>query len=390
MATPEITSSGIVIETFEEIFARLQDEYRTIYGADINVDQDSPDGQKIGIEAKAILDLQEYAVSLYNSFDPDLAVGLELDKILKLSGLTRRPATKSTVSINITASTTVDLPSDYTIADTTSQNWVIVTAQTITAGVTAVEFESQDWGAIEASANTITDPVTIILGVDSVTNPLAAEPGVNEETTLEVRQRRRKSIENPSYSTIGDLYSRLFQLNGITDVIIYENETDLYDATRDIDAHTIWTIIDGGSNADITEAIIKSKTGGTGLKGTVTGTFTEEFTRPNGTIRTYVHDAKFDRPTETDIYIKFDVTKTDTSLIDTQAIKDALVGRLFTIAEDAIVTSLYATIYSAGSNFIASSLQLSKDDITYVSGVLDADFDEKFVITDAQITITEI
>lgn len=390
MATPEITSSGIVIETFEEIFSRLQDEYRTIYGADINVDQDSPDGQKIGIEAKAILDLQEYAVSLYNSFDPDLAVGLELDKILKLSGLTRRPATKSTVSINITASTTVDLPSDYTIADTTSQNWVIVTAQTITAGVTAVEFESQDWGAIEAGANTITDPVTIILGIDSVTNPLAAQPGIDEETTLEVRQRRRKSIENPSYSTIGDLYSRLFQLNGITDVIIYENKTDTYDATRDINAHTIWAVIDGGANADITEAIIKSKTGGTGLKGTVTGTFTENFTRPDGTIRVYTHDAKFDRPTETEIYIKLDVTKTDTSLIDTQAIKDALVGRLFTIAEDAIVTSLYGTIYSAGSNFIASSLQLSKDDITYVTSVLDADFDEKFIITDAKITITEI
>jgi uncharacterized phage protein gp47/JayE len=385
-----IDSNGISIETFDEIYARLSSEFKSIYGSDINLDQDTPDGQLLGILAKEILDTQEFAVNLYNSFDPDLASGQQQNKILKLSGLNRSPATKSTVSINITTSQTVNLPSDYTLSDSLGQNWVILSAQTLTAGTTAVDFTAEQWGAIEADADTITEEVTKILGVTSVTNPLAADPGLNEETDTEVRARRNKSIENPSYSTVGDLYARLLEIAGVTDVIIYENDTDTYDATLALDAHSIWCVIDGGTTTDITEAIAKSKTGGTGLRGSTTGEFTETIIKPDGGARTFIHTSNFDRPTETPIYITLNVKKKDTSLIDTDAIEDALVAETFDINEGVSVTSLYASIYSAGSNFYASDLLISDDDITYVDDYLAADYDEKFIMDAAKITITEI
>ena len=60
------------------------------------------------------------------------------------------PATKSIVEVDITASTTVDLLTGYTVVDTLGQNWVIITPQTINAGVTAVEFAAAEWGSIQA------------------------------------------------------------------------------------------------------------------------------------------------------------------------------------------------------------------------------------------------
>ncbi|OQY25514.1 MAG: hypothetical protein B6244_14960 [Candidatus Cloacimonetes bacterium 4572_55] len=63
----EFTPDGIKIQTYEEIFDFLAEGYRAIYGVDINLDQDSPDGQRVGIEAKARLDIQTFALALYNS-----------------------------------------------------------------------------------------------------------------------------------------------------------------------------------------------------------------------------------------------------------------------------------------------------------------------------------
>jgi len=67
-----------------------------------------------------------------------------------------------------------------------------------------------------------------------------------------------------------------------------------------------------------------------------------------------------------------------------------MIKRLYEINENAIVTDLYAYVYQGGTNFIATNLQLSKDNITYETDVLEAGLAEKFKITEANITITVI
>ena len=73
---PQITEQGIRIQSFSEVFEQLVEGYKDIYGQDISVDQEDPDGQRIGIEARLNLDLQQLAVSIYNSLDPDFDDGL--------------------------------------------------------------------------------------------------------------------------------------------------------------------------------------------------------------------------------------------------------------------------------------------------------------------------
>ena len=109
-----INEKGIQLDSFSDIFNNLAEGFKNIYGEDINLESSSPDGQVIGIIANVIYDLQTQLARVYNSFDPYLAEGHELDKILKLVATTRLPATKSKVDVEIEVSKNIVLPAGYT------------------------------------------------------------------------------------------------------------------------------------------------------------------------------------------------------------------------------------------------------------------------------------
>ena len=385
-----INENGLLIDEFSTIYNRLADKFKLIYGQDINLEQNSPDGQLLGIITNEIYDLQTLILHIYNSFDPDLAQGVELNKLLKLIAQTRRASTKSIVDITIVANANVTLPADYTIIDENKNEWVINAETTLIAGTNIVSFNAVNFGAIEASANTINDVVTVFPEIISVNNALPAEVGRDEESDVLLRKRRNNLLSVNSNSTIAGIYSKLFLLDTVTDAVIYENATDTYDALKDLSAHTLWCIIDGGSIDEITKIIATDKTIGTDLKGTVTEDYIETFLKADGTTRQYTHTVKFDRPSEIPLYINLIVSKRlPTDIIDIDAIKNKLVEKLYSINEKATATELYAYVYSAGNTFIASNLEVSKDNITFGNTATN-DYDEKFIISAVNIAITEV
>lgn len=389
MAT--IGQYGIEIETLENIFSDLQTAYKDIYGQDINLDQDTTDGQMIAIFSKLKRDIDENMVSIYNAFDPDTAEGVQLNRLLKLCGINRSAATKSSVDIEITTDRSLTLPSDYTVSDSLDQNWIITDNQTLPIGTTTVSFRAEEWGAVEALANTITEAVTIVLGVTNINNPLDANVGLDEQTDTELKLQRKQSVSLPSENTVEGLQAKLLNIQGVSDAIVKENDTLIYDVTLDLNGKTIWAIVDGGAIEDIGEVLSVDRGSGVALKGSETYTYQKNQIRQDGSIRVYSDVVAFDRPTETDIYIKFDIKlRAGAVSYDLEAIKDELITKTYYIGENATVTELYSFIYAAGNTFIAENLQLSDDNITYVSDSLLADIDEKFVITKANIIITEV
>lgn len=391
----EFTDTGLTIQTFDEIYQELVDEYKGIYGSDITVDQDTPDGQRIAIEAKSRLDLQSFALLLYNQMDPDLATGESLNRIIKLAGITRRPATRSQADLTITTDRALTLPDEYTVEDDIGQQWETVGTKSLSSGANTVTVVASEFGAIEASAGTITTPVTVVIGVTDVTNPADATVGQDEETDPELRVRRNKSLQTPATSTTGGLFSALGNLAGVTDLIIYENDTDTTDGTLSLAAHSLWIVIEGGTVADIVETTAKNKTGGTGLKGAVTGTFSESrtVTLSDGTELTRVidHVMKFDRPTLKTLHVRLDAEpRVSGDSVPTTLIKDKLAARTFLIAENVLASDLYVNVYEAGNNFIATNLEVSDDGSTWTDGRLLVGADGRFTLDVAQITVTVI
>ena len=87
MADNYIDETGIHTQTVDEIVSELTTEYKNIYGQDINVDSDTPDGQRINIEAQAKADVLDFAVQLYNSFDVDAVGGVAQDRLYKINNI---------------------------------------------------------------------------------------------------------------------------------------------------------------------------------------------------------------------------------------------------------------------------------------------------------------
>jgi uncharacterized phage protein gp47/JayE len=385
-----INENGILLDDFDEIFNDFVTKFKDIYGEDIALEQDTQDGQQIGILTNVIYDLQTFIARIYNSLDPDLAEGHELDKILKLIATTRLPATKSKVDVDVTVSKNVELQSTYTIKDENSQEWGLSESVTLEEGTTTLTFIAKEWGAITAQEHTINEQVTVVTEVVSLDNMQSAVVGREEETDEELRRRRNKLVGYNAKSLISSILGKLLDLNGVADAIIYENNTDELDDEKDIQPHSIWAIVDGGELKDIAKTIAIDKTIGCGLKGNVKEIYEEEFETRNGYIRTFHHEINFDRPTKTEIYIKVTVKKRSSSdIIDVDSIKNELSKLNFLISQNITATELYGTIYSAGNTFIASDLQISKDDSIYVDDILIADFDEKFEIVYENIEVTE-
>ena len=58
MTSPVITFEGLEIQTFDEVFQEIAEGFRAIYGQDINLDADVPDGQRTALQSQIYLDLQ--------------------------------------------------------------------------------------------------------------------------------------------------------------------------------------------------------------------------------------------------------------------------------------------------------------------------------------------
>jgi uncharacterized phage protein gp47/JayE len=383
------TPDGLTIQTFDEIYAELEAGYRAIYGPDINLDPNSPDGQRVGIEAKVRLDMQAFALALYNQFDPDFSAGETLNKIIKLSGIARRPATRSQVDVTVTTNRDLTLPAGYAAEDDLGQVWITSEAAALVTGANTVTLVSQTFGAVEADIATITTPASIVIGVVSVTNAAAATVGIEEETDAELRARRNLSLESPATSTRGGLFSVIGNLSGVTDLQVYENSTDATDANGTL-AHSLWIVVEGGTVADIAEAIILNKTGGTGLRGTVSGTYNETITLPDGTPYVLVHTAEFDRPTEVPLHFTLDVAGVGGDPIDQDLIKATIAARTFRISDHVTAGGMYRYAYIEGADYVVTNLLVSDDNVTYTDGRIDPAPDEKFTIAVANITITDV
>lgn len=279
-----IDALGITVKTRAELIAEYTTAYQTIYGTDINLAQDTPDGQMMNIQVQAILDLQDFVVQCYNSFNPDNALGRVLDQRVALNGIQRQAGTYTITPITIVSSQACNLyglnqsvQDVYTVQDNAGNKWLLQNTQFISGATTTVaDFRAENPGAVLTIPNTITVPFTIVLGVTSVNNPTAYSTlGINEESDAVLKVRRQLSVSLPSQGYLEGLLAALLNINGIASAQVYENNTDVTDGDG-IPAHSIWVITSGTAlDADIAQAIYTKRNAGCGMRGDVTYTITQ-------------------------------------------------------------------------------------------------------------------
>lgn len=180
-----------------------------------------------------------------------------------------------------------------TVNFTTSVNLGIIKVRTV-GEVVAINA-----GPLEQPANTIDTILTPMLGWDSVINPVPAVPGEDRETDEQLRLRFRNGKFDRATNTYDAIYSALINLDNVTEVTIYENDTSVVDGNG-VPAHSFLPIVSGGLSQAIGNAIWENKPTGILSYGNTSITVTD--------IQGGTHTVSFSRPNPVVIYISMDIT----------------------------------------------------------------------------------
>lgn len=180
-----LDANGLQVASLSEIVAGITTQLQAIYGADINVAPNSPDGQNINVFAQSVEDMLETLLDTYNLFFVDAAYGVILDQLVALNGLTRNPGSFTEIFVEVTASQALTLlgqntATPFTVADDAGNQYQLAATYAFGgAGVMTLAFNAVLLGRVEVLPNTVTNIITTTLGVTAVNNPAftATTPG---------------------------------------------------------------------------------------------------------------------------------------------------------------------------------------------------------------------
>lgn len=388
-----ITAAGITIETYSQIISNIQNGtssapgFYQIYGSNINLASNSPDGNMINIFALSKQDMLNLCVATYNSFDPDQAIGIALDNISQIASISRKSGTYTSVVVAVIVGLSLNLngldlvygTTPFTIQDGNGNQYNLVTSISLTAGTYNLNFQSAAIGAIQCLANTLTTPVTIIAGVTSVNNPSAGITGLNQETDANFRLRRQASTSFPSLGALNGIYAGLNQLSGVIGAAVYENVTS--SPVNGIPANGIWAVVNGGTPSQIAQVIYNRRTLGCPMKGSQTYVITQA---DASTIT-----MKWDTAVAQSLYVYGFIHSLTGNAVNISAISAYLIANwIFGIYQEADISTLNNLILQAQPGVVCTGLGVSTSGAYYTSFVLPSSQQNYFTLSLANINLT--
>ena len=201
-------------------------------------------------------------------------------------------------------------------------------------------FTAVNKGDIALAAGALVNIQTPISGWISVNNSSPALTGRNLEIDDELRARRARSLKLAGAGTLDAIRARIMNIEGVTAATVSENSTNA--TVGGLPPHSFESLVLGGTNQLIANAIWGSKPAGIATYGNVTNTIIDKAGKN--------HTVYFSRPVKLYIYVNVALTK-DVSLYPLDGdsvIKAAIVKQIMNleVGEDVVYQSLYQSIYS--------------------------------------------
>ena len=296
-----IDSTGVIVADTADIKAEVEAEWVTTFGADINLDPSTPQGLQITADTVFRSSFVRNNADVANQINPNLAGGVFLDAIGGLTGFERTSASTTFVpSVALTG-----VPGSSIIAGSrakTAAGDLFESLSTVVldgSGNATVDFQSVVSGAIPCAVNTLTNIVDAVLGWETVNNPNAATVGTETQSDAQYRIDRNNQIAIQGSGTANAVFSRVSAVTGVLSLQFREN---IHNITETIDgvslvANSVWVCVQGGTDADVGQALLAAKSSGSGWNGSTSVSVVE----PNSG---QVYTVSFDRPTPEALYVR--------------------------------------------------------------------------------------
>lgn len=298
---------GLQVPETDKILAFVQEEFKKVFGNDINLDPSSPQGQLITSFAAMIVTKNTELLKLANQFNPLTAQGAFQDALGKIYFLDRKVAQPTIVLCECKGLIGTVIPANAIVESAdgvrfySSGERVIDETQNI-----LVEFICERSGEIQVSPHSVNRIITVVPGWDTVDNPNAGVTGRLQETQGEFERRRYASVAKNSHGTVAAIYGSLADIDGVIDLVVLENRTNepVTLAGVTIDGHSVYISIFGGKDEDIARVIYHKIDCGCGTTGNVNVThIAKDFGNA-----VYVY--QINRPAELPVYINVKIKKT--------------------------------------------------------------------------------
>lgn len=343
MAT--LTETGIQIERLNDIVKRFEDGFKQIYGQNIDLSPNTPDGQMVGILAQIKMDIEELAENVYRQLDPDVATGAWLEQRVAYAGLMRRGASYSYLrSVILTGEPNTQLYAGIVVSDQNKVRWVLTTdIQLDSNGSGRADFRSEQLGSFNLAKNTTLTIETVTLGLTNAVTFENAEVGVEEETDTQLRERFLFSRTKNAQNSAEAITAKIAALPDVKQVRVLENNTAQRDAFG-VEPHSIDVIVYGGNDEEIANVIYQNKGAGVGLQGNTLANLKKDGeTRP----------IRFDKVSLVDIQVSMRCVRyEDFTEIDKDQIKKLLANQVFKIGQTVSLSRLYSPINQVGGFWV--------------------------------------
>ena len=391
-----IEPNGFVKLTRAEIITDLENEFKSAFGDNINLDIRSPFGQIIGIYADKLAALWDLSESIYNANFADTSFGASLDNVAANNAITRLAATKSEVDLTFTGDDGTEIAAGFqcSVSGFPERQFVTTEAGIIAGGTLTLAAEAVNTGIVSAVAGTITVIDNPQTGVDTVTNAADATEGREQETDVELRARRFLQLQVPGTSSVEGIRSALLALDPVIDSFVVENREDTTVGGRP--PHSFEAYVDDGgdtaNNSLIAKTIWEAKGAGSQTHGDLSVTIVDS--------QGFNQDIEFSRPAPIDIYI--DVTITANSDVgegalypadgDDQVLEKILeYGGSLTIGKDVIRNKIEQKISEVSGVFgITLTLKAGSPPSGGDVANIEVDFNEKASFDSLNINVVSV
>jgi hypothetical protein len=261
-----VEPEGVIIPDTEVINNGVITEFKSLFGADLIVTPNTPQGLLITAETTARDSVATNNATLANQINPNLAGGIFLDAIAALTGTQRTAASFSLVTGTVAGVPGTIIPAG-SLARENVFNHLFQTVTMVTIPVTGsidVQFQAVDPGPIACTAGTLVIIVSVVIGWETVTNAAAAVLGTDTQTDDQMRAYRRATLALQGQALPQAILAGLFATPNVKSATFRENTantTQVIDGVTMV-AHSIYACVDGGTDLDVATVLLNKKSGG--------------------------------------------------------------------------------------------------------------------------------
>lgn len=387
------TDTGVIVPDTAALKTAVENEYKAALGANLDTDAATPQGRLIASETDTRAAVLRFCALMANQINPDIASGTFLDAVSMLSGISRQGAYSTAVTATISGVPGSIIPAGSQAKTEAGDIFQLENSATIGAGGTVTAtFLSLETGPVPCAAGALAQIVSPVSGWETITNGAAGTIGADMESDADMRARRKASLYQGS-GYIQSMYRALYYVDNLKSAYIYENKTANSETTDGITipGHSLYIVADGGTDADVAQAIFETKSAGCGLSGTTTVAVSGEYGQS--------YEIKFSRPTQVPIDVT--VQAQNVSALSPQTVSQQIKDAVLAFASDSIHGVDGAKIGQDISPFeISGAINIQVPDVfvksvgiclhggTPETDVIDIKINEVATIAAADITVT--